>query len=61
MNEGDGDRLFNSNIMNSFLGLKEESTQELVFLGMQFDTFKNKISKFDQIFNIDSDDESSSI
>jgi hypothetical protein len=34
MNEGD-DRLFNSNIMNSFLGMKEEANQDLVFLGTQ--------------------------
>lgn len=61
MSEGEGDRIFNSNIMNSFLGLKQEACQDLVFLGMQFDIFKGRIPKFDQIFHVDSDDESSSI
>ena len=47
--------------MNSILGFKEDAANDLQFLGKPFEVFKTKIPKFDEIFKVEGDDESSSI
>lgn len=47
--------------MSSILGFKEDTASDLQFAGTPFDTFKAKVPKFDDIFKVESDDESSSI
>ena len=51
----------NSNLMNSILGFKEESINDLEFTGKSFELFTAKIPKFEEMFKVESDDENSSI
>ena len=48
-------------MMSNFLNIKEDANQDLIFVGRSFENFKSKIGKFDQLFSIESDDESNSI
>lgn len=47
--------------MSNFLNIKEDANPDIIFVGRSFENFKNKISKFEEYFSIESDEETSSI
>ena len=44
--------MFNAHLMNSFLGFKEDSNNELIFIGKRFDVYKAKIPRFEEMFKV---------
>jgi hypothetical protein len=44
--------MINASMMSNFLNIKEDANQDLVFVGRSFESFKNKIGKFEEYFSI---------